>query len=152
MFHSEPHCNKVIESTYKFYLSFENSFCKDYVTEKFFKILDLYMIPIVYGGADYTQHAPSHSYINARKFKPKELAAYLKILDADDALYNEYFWWKDHYRVEFITENTSRHGFCSLCQKLHDIQTPFQSYAIQIVISDLGNDSKCPPFDPNVIS
>ncbi|EFX62482.1 hypothetical protein DAPPUDRAFT_336888 [Daphnia pulex] len=152
MFHSEPHCNKVIESTYKFYLSFENSFCKDYVTEKFFKILDLYMIPIVYGGADYTQHAPPHSYIDARKFKPKELAAYLKILDADDALYNEYFWWKDHYHVEFITENTSRHGFCSLCQKLHDIQTPFQSYADEGVLTDLGDDSKCLPFDPNWIS
>ncbi len=103
-YHSEPQCNKMIESTYKYYLSFENSICKDYVTEKFFKILDLYVIPIVYGGADYTQHAPkgSHSYTDARKFKPKELAAYLKILDADDALYNEYFWWKDYYRVEFI--------------------------------------------------
>jgi alpha-1,3-fucosyltransferase len=61
------------------------------------------MIPIVYGGVDYTQHVPPHSYIDARKFKPKELAAYLKILDADNALYNEYFWWKDHYRVELIS-------------------------------------------------
>ncbi|XP_046639960.1 alpha-(1,3)-fucosyltransferase C-like [Daphnia pulicaria] len=149
---SEPQCNKVIESTYKFYLSFENSFCKDYVTEKFFKILDLYMIPIVYGGADYTQHAPPHSYIDALKYKPKELAAYLKILDADNALYNEYFWWKDHYRVEFISEYTSRHGFCGLCQKLHDIQTQFKSFSDQRVISDLGDDSKCQPIDPNLIA
>jgi alpha-1,3-fucosyltransferase len=151
MFYSEPRCNKAIESTYKFYLSFENSICKDYVTEKFFKILDLYMVPIVYGGADYSQHAPPHSYIDARKFKPKELAAYLKILDADDSLYSEYFWWKDHYRLEFISENTSRHGFCGLCQKLHDIQTPFQSFADQGVISDLGDENKCQPLDPNWI-
>jgi alpha-1,3-fucosyltransferase len=147
MYFSEPHCNKVIESTYKFYLSFENSLCKDYVTEKFFKILDLYMVPIVYGGADYTQHAPMHSYIDARQFKPKELATYLKQLDVDDALYNEYFWWKDHYRVEFISESTSRHGFCGLCQKLHDIQTELKSFADQGLINDLGDDSKCQSFD-----
>ncbi|XP_046639939.1 alpha-(1,3)-fucosyltransferase C-like [Daphnia pulicaria] len=139
---SEPQCNKMIESTYKYYLSFENSICKDYVTEKFFKILDLYVIPIV-------EHAPPHSYIDALKFKPKELAAYLKILDSDYALYNEYFWWKDHYRVEFISENTSRHGFCSLCQQLHDIQTPSKSFADQRVISELVDDNKCQPFDPN---
>jgi alpha-1,3-fucosyltransferase len=149
-YHTEPRCNKVIESTYKFYLSFENSICKDYVTEKFFKILDLYMVPIVYGGADYTQHAPPHSYIDARQFKPKELAAYLKRLDADDALYNEYFWWKDHYRVEFISENTSRHGFCGLCQKLHDIQTQLHSTADPGVINDLGDDTKCQSPNPNL--
>jgi hypothetical protein len=50
------------------------------VTEKFFKILGQDLVPIVYGGADYTQHAPAHSYIDALKYKPKELAAYLQLL------------------------------------------------------------------------
>lgn len=59
------------------------------VTEKFFKILDLYLVPNIYGEFDYIQLAPPHSYryIDTQKFKPKELAAYLKILDTDDALY-----------------------------------------------------------------
>ncbi len=148
---SGPRCNKLIESTYKFYLSFENSICKDYVTEKFFKILNLYIVPIIYGGADYTQHAPPHSYIDARQFKPKELAAYLKHLEANDALYTEYFWWKDHYRVEFITEDKTRHGFCGLCQKLHDIQTQLKSFVDQEIISDLGDDNKCETLDLNWI-
>jgi alpha-1,3-fucosyltransferase len=89
--HSDPQCYDMIESTYKFYLSFENAICPDYVTEKFFKIMGHHIVPVVYGGADYTQHEPPHSYIDARKFKPKELAAYLKLLGANDTLYNEYF-------------------------------------------------------------
>ena len=34
---------------YKFYLAFENSLCRGYVTEKFFKIMEAPMIPVVRG-------------------------------------------------------------------------------------------------------
>lgn len=40
---------KTLWSKYKFYLAFENSNCRDYVTEKFFKVLDKGVIPIVRG-------------------------------------------------------------------------------------------------------
>jgi len=67
--HSSPECYDMIESTYKFYLSFENSICTDYVTEMFFRIAQLdSVVPVVYGGADYSRIAPPHSYIDARKF------------------------------------------------------------------------------------
>ena len=36
---------------YKFYLAFENSHCRDYISEKFFKVLDKNVIPIVRGAS-----------------------------------------------------------------------------------------------------
>ena len=39
-------CMEMVEKNYKFYLSFENSFCTDYITEKFWKILN-YKVSIV---------------------------------------------------------------------------------------------------------
>ena len=50
---SAPKCYLNMSRNYKFYLSFENSICLDYVTEKFFNILNYDMIPVVMGGAHY---------------------------------------------------------------------------------------------------
>ena len=125
---------------YKFYLSFENSICPDYVTETFFKTMDRNVVPIVYGGADYTQYAPIHSYIDAGQFRPEELASYLKILDANDTLYGEYFWWKDHYRVMYSADNMWRDSYCDLCQKLH---RDFESKSYQDLISHWSDNNQC---------
>ena len=74
-------CFQYISDTYKFYLSFENSLCKDYVTEKFFQAMSHNILPIVYGVADYIEIAPPKSYINVLpEFeKPKDLAIFLTV-------------------------------------------------------------------------
>ena len=41
----EDACYQMLNSTYKFYLALENSVCQDYVTEKFYKILQYNVIP-----------------------------------------------------------------------------------------------------------
>ena len=76
---NETECYVKAEGEYKFYLSFENSICDDYVTEKFFNILKYDMIPVVFGGTDYSAIAPKKSYINALDFKtPKRIVNFLR--------------------------------------------------------------------------
>jgi len=118
-------CDRLLDE-YKFYIAAENSLCPDYVTEKFYRALSRGVVPVVYGGADYTQYGPPHSYINVANFRsPKELAEYLLLLDKNDALYMEYFRWKEHY----VVERFSPIGWCKLCEKLNDPTEPVKSYA-----------------------
>ncbi|XP_043230579.1 glycoprotein 3-alpha-L-fucosyltransferase A-like [Amphibalanus amphitrite] len=111
-------CFEKLSNEYKFYLAFENSNCRDYITEKFFvNGLQHNVLPIVMGAHpdDYKRAAPEHSYIHVDDFKsPQELADFLHALDRDDHLYNSYFQWKG--TGEFI--NT--YFFCRLCAMLHD--------------------------------
>ena len=74
-------CRQHLSSTYKFYLATENSLCKDYVTEKFFRAATLDIIPIVFNGAEMSKFAPPMSYINANQFEsPKKLAEFLTVV------------------------------------------------------------------------
>ncbi len=117
--HSGQKCYKILEENYLFYLSFENSFCKDYVSEKLGRILQLNVVPIVLGGANYSdpQVAPPHSVIEALSFKsPRDLAEYLITLSKNRKKYRSYFEWKRNYTVSNTQLSTS---FCKLCRLLH---------------------------------
>lgn len=55
------------------------------------------ILPIVMGAraSEYAAVAPHNSYVHVEEFAgAEELAAYLRRLDQDDALYNSYFKWK----------------------------------------------------------
>ena len=86
----------MLHRDYFFYLSFENSFCPDYVTEKFYRAFETGTVPVVFGGANYSLFAPNHSYINARGFKTPKLLAEFK-LTRDRNLYSRYFDWKKNF-------------------------------------------------------
>lgn len=116
-------CYKMVEQKYKFYLSFENSLCKDYVTEKFFNILQYRVVPVVYGSADYAAMAPPHSYVSALDFPTvSKLAEYLHYLANNDTAYQEYFKWKDEYEV-VDQKRISLERICHICLKLHSDQS-----------------------------
>ena len=115
-------CWEHFNQKYKFYLAFENSLCEDYITENVYRTLSLgKMIPIVLGGANYAKLLPRKSYINIADFKtPEDMARYLKILDANDTLYNDYFRWQNHYAVEIRSTfyKDSSQFYCRLCAYL----------------------------------
>lgn len=48
-------CEKMLRDNYYFYMAFENSFSEDYVTEKVLHGYDNYVVPIVYGAANYSR-------------------------------------------------------------------------------------------------
>ena len=59
------------------------------------------MVPIVYGGADYSKilNHPK-SYINVADYKTvKELADYIKYLDTNEEAYAEYYEWHRKYEI-----------------------------------------------------
>lgn len=118
--HNSKKCFDMLDKDYKFYLAFENSNCRDYITEKFFvNGLQHDVIPIVMGAApeDYKRAAPPHSFIHVDEFEsPQALAEYLHKLDTNDDLFNEYFQWKG--TGSFV--NTF--FWCRLCAMVHEAQ------------------------------
>ncbi len=102
---------------YKFYLAFENCFCEDYVTEKYWdKGLKYGLIPVTMGAIDKRTKVIPGSYIDVNDFDSIEnLAKHLRYLDSNDTAYNEYFKWRFEYKVTNGVDS-----FCEICQTLHD--------------------------------
>lgn len=107
-------CDSMLEKDYKFYLSFENALCTDYISEKAFRGLNKMIIPVLYNGVNVSKILPPHSYINVDDFESvKELTDYLTYLSNNPEEYMKYFWWKEFYTYE------KRHYSCDLCKKLN---------------------------------
>ncbi|KAH9364463.1 hypothetical protein HPB48_019913 [Haemaphysalis longicornis] len=121
-------CYEMFAKKYFFYLSFENSICREYVTEKFFNVLEHDIVPVVLGGANYTAIAPPDSFIDALSFRsPKHLAEYLKRVAGDFQLYAKYLRWKNRQPVGRLPA-----PFCDLCNKLRG-----PSFRQTTVVADL---------------
>ncbi|KAL5968039.1 Glycoprotein 3-alpha-L-fucosyltransferase A [Taenia solium] len=109
-----------ISTHYKFYLAFENSNCRYYVTEKVAaNALRNGMVPIVMGAykEDYESVLPPHSYINVDDFTSiSELAGYLQYLNKNDTAYAEYFAWKEYGEI-YVEKRLD----CRLCGFMHQL-------------------------------
>ena len=113
-------CESKLHKNYRFYLSFENSLCADYITEKFWLRLGsaANVIPIAMGGtnlSDYlTSVTPPDSYIHVRNFTDiPTLGKYLQFLMSNDQAYNRYHRWRDNFS---LTVNLLRYPGCELCK------------------------------------
>lgn len=92
-------CINMISDNYKFYLSFENTLCRDYVTEKSFNIYSnaFSAIPIVRGGSGaHDIFLPPGSFIDTSYYKTiSELTNYLRNVSEEKAY--SYFNWRNFY-------------------------------------------------------
>lgn len=114
-----------ILSSYKFYLSFENSNCREYITEKvFWNAFEKYAVPIIMGASleDCQRLLPPGSYLHVDNFhSAKALVTYLRYLDDNNEYYLKYHEWRDSYTV--LNEHgyfgsASKH-YCRVCQALN---------------------------------
>ena len=99
---------------YKFYLAFENTFCTDYVTEKYWNTINRGSVPVLMGDVNPEVLIPG-SYIDVNQFKSiKEIAEHLKFLDKNDKEYNKYFEWKNKFHI--VPDYSI---YCQICLKLN---------------------------------
>ncbi len=144
---SAPNCFNDLMNSYKFYLSFENSLCDDYISEKYWKIyhhtkiFQVNILPITRGATieQFNKVAIPNSLINAYNYKtPKQLSEYMNYLNQNDTAYLEYFRWKRRLfekleknvktteQIENENDKTiflaskARSPFCYICKQLHN--------------------------------
>nr|XP_015825260.2 4-galactosyl-N-acetylglucosaminide 3-alpha-L-fucosyltransferase 9 [Nothobranchius furzeri] len=90
-----------IMTSCKFYLSFENSIHKDYITEKMYNPLAVGTVPVVLGTSrqNYENFIQGDSFIHVDDFKsPKELAEYLLIANKNEQMYLGFFKWRQNFK------------------------------------------------------
>ncbi|XP_055354502.1 glycoprotein 3-alpha-L-fucosyltransferase A-like, partial [Paramacrobiotus metropolitanus] len=127
-------CDRLV-ANYKFYLAFENSICKDYVTEKNPSSLKSRRSSVVYGGANYFAIFPKDSFINVMDFEnPKALADYLLFLNKNPQEYRKYFQWRVSAATAKLAAGLEARNlsWCRICTILNT-RSPKKK-----VVTDLG--------------
>jgi hypothetical protein len=125
---------------YKFKLAFENSHCRNYVTEKYWQTLEMSTncIPIVnwIDGQKHPNVIPN-SYINFYDFKNiEEFINHIRKVSSNETLFKQYFEWRNIFSL------VASDMYCKLCEKLHK---PYQAQ----VYDDLGgwfNEDTCTKY------
>ncbi|XP_055862442.1 glycoprotein 3-alpha-L-fucosyltransferase A-like [Biomphalaria glabrata] len=132
-------CLPMLSKQYKFYLAFENSFCKDYISEKFFKLFqEVDVIPVVRGGFDYKKYLPSGIFVDASDFKtPEDLAKYLLQLGSNQKEYVKMLKRKNRWFERYMTPFR-----CAVCEALHTTKDS-PTYINNLRDKFNGNPSYC---------
>ena len=116
-------CDKMFSSNYDFYLAFESAKCRDYITEKAYKVFSKHMhnIPVLRGpGYLYKSYLPPNSFINTDEFtSQKRLADFMTNVSNNRPIFSKYFEWQQKYNCIAGNSNIQR-AFCSLCDRLHE--------------------------------
>ena len=122
-------------SKYKFYLAFENSFCDEYISDKYWiNAIAHGSVPVVLGGANYSELAIPGSFINANQFHDIEsLGNYLKKVGSDEQFYLKYLEWTSSYEYVKTSDEGWPHmsnWLCVLCEIVNNGTYPYKVYNI----------------------
>ncbi|NXC10484.1 FUT3 fucosyltransferase, partial [Orthonyx spaldingii] len=116
-------------SQYSFYLAFENSQHRDYITEKLWRnALSSGTVPVVLGPPreNYERFLPPDSFIHVDDFgSARELARFLWELAWDAERYRGYFQWRRWFRPVLGTGWARR--LCRACQFLHTTEPRYRA-------------------------
>lgn len=153
-------CFNMINESYKFFLSFESEFCKDYISEKLFRYLEADTVVVARGDNTYNQHAPPGTFVNTNDFKTvKDLTNHLLFLDQHPEEYVKVLEAKDRYQpvyedypirdakgnIGFMHYHYEGVPFCEMCRRLWNLDQHRQVVADIVQWFDKGN---CvPPTD-----
>ena len=124
---------------YKFYLSFENAICEDYITEKLWRTFEAGSVPVYMGSPTVKDWTPDdQSVILVDDFEsPRALADYLNYLDKNDEEYEKFFAYKHGITNQRLIDHMSKRewsvrdetgmklnyvdGFeCYVCDRIHE--------------------------------
>ena len=122
---SSRDCHNTLKR-YKFILALENSYCDDYITEKYWYMpFEHNNVPVVMGGSNYDDKiAIPGSFINVLDFRSVEsLAEHLIFLHNNNTAYNECFSWKRRYTAVLPESWT-----CQLCAAANNDSMPIKTY------------------------
>ena len=122
-------CSTILTKRYFFLLALEDSSCKDYITESFYRSWQdgTHIIPIVQGGTDYLTYFPEGTLIDVEWFESvKDLALFLIELMHTTKLYSHLLWRKAHWIKSSRKPNEL--AICSLCYKLHYLASNRKRY------------------------
>ena len=132
---------KKIYRNYPFYLAFENSIDVDYVSEKVFHALEAGTLPVYLGASNVKDFVPHRSVVELRDHGSAEaLAAYLKSLLDDPALYDSYFEWKRRPLPDAFVSKfgfVATHAKCRLCRWAYATRYGYTWDQRRQIISDL---------------
>ncbi|XP_066979602.1 3-galactosyl-N-acetylglucosaminide 4-alpha-L-fucosyltransferase FUT3-like [Macrobrachium rosenbergii] len=139
----------VLLHEYKFFLAFENSNCKEYITEKvWWQSFQKGAIPVVMGAKieDYRKFLPPNSFIHVDEFQsPYHLAKYLMYLEYNRAAFMEYHAWRSHFKVlnEHGNHGSHSYHYCRVCEALnYNDPTPKVYNHMELTVNE---DTQCYP-------
>ena len=123
--HPLNNCFDILNTTYRYYLAFENDLCDDYVSEKFYENYEYDLLMVSRAGHPNrrpVEYIDKDAYIDTKDFKnPHELGKYMQSLSKNVTRYAEMLATKDNYGVVTYQELFLK-SVCNICERLNNLK------------------------------